>query len=66
MLNVSGVYSSGDNMTLSDIIELLGYRMVALRNQRVLLSNLGDVQGIIQVDTDIAETEQLIAQLESL
>jgi hypothetical protein len=53
-------------MTLSDIIELLGYRMVALRNQRVLLSNLGDVQGIIQVDTDIAETEQLIAQLESL
>jgi hypothetical protein len=66
LLNVSGVYSSGDNMTLSDIIELLGYRMVALRNQRVLLSNLGDVQGIIQVDTDIAETEQLIAQLESL
>jgi hypothetical protein len=53
-------------MTLSDLIDLLGRRTVALRNQRVLLNGLGDVQGVIQVDADIAETEQLIARLESL
>ncbi len=66
MPNVSGAYSSGDDMTLSDLIDLLGRRTVALRNQRVLLNGLGDVQGVIQVDADIAETEQLIARLESL
>ncbi len=66
MLNVSGAYSSGDDMNLSDLIELLGRRTVALRNQRTLLDGLGDIEGVIQVDAEVAETEQLIAQLESL
>jgi hypothetical protein len=66
LLNVSGAYSSGDDMNLSDLIELLGRRTVALRNQRTLLDGLGDIEGVIQVDAEVAETEQLIAQLESL
>jgi hypothetical protein len=53
-------------MNLSDLIELLGRRTVALRNQRTLLDGLGDIEGVIQVDAEVAETEQLIAQLESL
>lgn len=66
MPNVSGAYSSGDDMTLSDLIDLLGRRTVALRNQRALLDGLGDVQGVVRVDSEIAETELLIAQLQSL
>jgi len=64
--NVSGAYSSGDDMNLSDLIELLGRRTVALRNQRTLLDGLGDIEGVIQIDAEVAETEQLIVQLESL
>lgn len=66
MPNVSGAYSSGDDMNLSDLIELLGRRTVALRNQRTLLDGLGDIEGVIQIDAEVAETEQLIVQLESL
>ena len=65
--NASDAYSSGEaDMTISDLLELLGHRVTALKNQRVLMHELGDVEGVVAVDNEITETEALIAQLRAL
>lgn len=53
-------------MTISDLLELLGHRVTALKNQRVLMHELGNVEGVVTVDNEITETEALIAQLQAL
>jgi hypothetical protein len=53
-------------MTLDDILTILGHRVTALRNERVLAVSAGQLQQVVQVDADIAETEITMQSIQAL
>jgi hypothetical protein len=50
-------------MTIPDLIKLLEARTVDLTQQRATLAGLGDVAGILRLETELLETEITLAAL---
>ena len=53
-------------MTISELIKLAQSRLSYLNNQRGDASSRGDVEEIVKIDGDIAETQDTINKLQSL
>jgi hypothetical protein len=53
-------------MTLDDILTILGHRVTALRTERVLAVSAGQLQQVVQVDADLAETEITMQSIQAL
>lgn len=53
-------------MTLDEILTILGHRVTALRNERVLAVSAGQLQQVVQVDADLAETESTMQSIQAL
>lgn len=53
-------------MTLSHILKMLEYKLVVLKNQRVLFYEAGDVESVMATDADILETESTLNMLSKL
>jgi hypothetical protein len=50
-------------MTIPDLIKLLEARKVDLAQQRATLAGLGDIPGILRLETELLETENTLASL---
>jgi hypothetical protein len=50
-------------MTIPDLIKLLEARTVDLAQQRATLASLGDIPGILRLETELLETEITLAAL---
>ena len=50
-------------MTITDLIKLLEARMVELAQQRATVASLGDIPGILRLETELLETENTLAAL---
>lgn len=53
-------------MTLQRLIELLTNRVTALRNEVNIAESLGDVERVVALEDELAETESTLITLKSL
>lgn len=53
-------------MTLSDLVSLAQARLVFLGQLRTAAARIGDVVRVAECDTEIAQTTDTLAQLQSL
>jgi hypothetical protein len=56
----------GDAMTLQEIVNIVGNRIAALRNQRAVAVLAGDLIQVNAIDAEIAQTQMTLDQLLSL
>jgi hypothetical protein len=52
-------------MTIPELSELLRRKIAHLEKQRVDLSSIGDVDGVVRTDTAIESTRTTLAKLEA-
>lgn len=50
-------------MTVPDLIKLLEARSADLAQQRATLAGLGDIRGLLRLETELLETEITLAAL---
>lgn len=52
-------------MTLESLIEILNNKINYLNNLRITLINVGDVEEIVRIDTEIEEVRSILLKLQS-
>jgi hypothetical protein len=50
-------------MTIPKLIDILKNKVAALKSKRVVLHQLGDLNEVVAIDNEVAETEATIASL---
>jgi hypothetical protein len=53
-------------MTLQEIVNIVGNRIAALRNQRAVAVLVGDLNQVNAIDAEIAQTQMTLDQLLTL
>jgi hypothetical protein len=53
-------------MTVNQLIQMAQRRIAHLGEQRVNAERVGDVDAVTRIDTDLAETQATLAQLNTL
>ncbi len=53
-------------MQITEIIAILNNRIATLQTQRMHAVNAGNLDTVVQIDADIAETQLTIAQLSAV
>lgn len=52
-------------MTLNEILQIMQNRIIALNEARKAAVNAGDLERVVQIDSDLVTTKTVIAQLQT-